>query len=49
MLFLVSANNLCELSELPQSVGYCHHVSVSVRDCFAARMMCESRDNLALK
>lgn len=49
MLFLVSANILCELSELPKCVGYCHHVCVSTCDCFSAKMMDESRDNLALK
>lgn len=45
----MSANISCELYELPKSVGYCHHVSVSTCDSFAARMMYESRDNSALK
>lgn len=45
----MSANILCELTELPKSVGYCHPVSVSTCDSFAARMVNERRDILALK
>lgn len=37
ILFLLSAKIVCEFSELPKSVWYCHHVSVSSCDNFCLK------------